>query len=89
MTEVLFLDAIANAERLDEYYKTTGKLIGPLHGVPMSVKDQFDVVGVDTTLGYVGRASKPAFEDASLVKVLKRLGAVILTKTNVPQSILV
>jgi amidase len=44
---------------------------------------------VDTTLGYVGRAFKPAEEDAVLVKILKGLGAVVVAKTALPQSIMV
>lgn len=55
----------------------------------MSVKDQFNVEGVDTTLGYVGRSFKPAKKDAALVTILRKLGAVIITKTALPQSILV
>lgn len=45
--------------------------------------------GIDTTLGYVGRAFAPAAEDAVVVQALKGLGAVVIAKTNVPQSIMV
>jgi len=55
----------------------------------VSVKDQFNVQGVDTTLGYVGRSFKPANQDAVLVTIFRNLGAVIITKTAIPQSILV
>ncbi|KAF4993498.1 hypothetical protein FGRMN_6427 [Fusarium graminum] len=64
------------------------KPIGPLHGIPISVKDQFHVKGVDTTLGYVGRSFKPATETAVMVAILEKLGAVIITKTAIPQSIM-
>lgn len=57
--------------------------------MPVSLKDQFNVEGLDSTLGYVGRSFHPADEDCVLVKVLKQLGAVIIAKTNLPQSILV
>lgn len=63
--------------------------MGPLHGVPVSLKDQFNVKGLDSTLGYVGRAFAPAETDAPLVQMLKQLGAVIIAKTNLPQSIMV
>jgi amidase len=53
------------------------------------VKDQFNVKGVDTTLGYVKNAFKPAEEDAVIVQIMKSLGAVVLGKTNLPQSIMV
>lgn len=54
----------------------------------MSLKDQFNVEGIDTTLGYVGRSFKPAKKDAVLVASLRKLGAIIITKTAIPQSIL-
>ena len=63
--------------------------MGPLHGVPMTLKDQFDVKGYDSTLGYVGRAFKPAEQDCVLVMLLKQMGAVIIAKSNLPQSIMV
>lgn len=89
MTEVFFDDAIAEADRLDEYIRKHGQLYGPLHGVPVTLKDQFDVQGADSTLGYVARAFQPAANDAAIVQILKSLGAVILAKTNLPQSIMV
>lgn len=55
----------------------------------MTLKDQFDVEGVDSTIGYVSRAFQPAREDAALVTILQGLGAIILAKTNLPQSIMV
>jgi hypothetical protein len=89
LTEVFFDDAVKQAEQLDEYYRQHGKLFGPLHGVPVTLKDQFDVQGADTTLGYVWRAFKPATKDATVVEILKSRGAIILAKTNIPQSIMV
>jgi len=89
LTEVLFADALQQAVKLDDHFASTGRLIGPLHGIPMTLKDQFNVKGVDSSIGYVSRAFKPAEEDAVLVKILKDLGAIILAKTNLPQSIMV
>lgn len=77
------------AKRLDDFYREQGRLVGPLHGIPISVKDQFNVRGLDSTLGYVGRAFAPAASDALLVDVLRRLGAIVIAKTNLPQSIMV
>lgn len=54
----------------------------------MTLKDQFDVRGHDSTLGYVGRAGTPAAENAVLVSMLESLGAVFIAKTNLPQSIM-
>jgi Asp-tRNA(Asn)/Glu-tRNA(Gln) amidotransferase A subunit family amidase len=55
----------------------------------MTLKDQFDVEGYDSTLGYVGRAFKPAQQDSIIVSLLKQMGAVIIAKSNLPQSIMV
>ena len=89
MTEILFKDAIHQAHELDSQLTQHDGPAGPLHGVPMTLKDQFNVKGYDTTIGYVGRALLLATEDATIVKMLKPLGAVILAKTNLPQSIMV
>ncbi len=66
-----------------------GQPTGPLYGVPVTLKDQFDVKGHDTTLGYVGKAFAPAQADAALVTMLQSLGAIAMAKTNLPQSIMV
>lgn len=88
LTEILFEDALAQAKTLDAAKKATGELVGPLHGIPMTLKDQFDVAGYDSTIGYVSYANKPATQDAVIVEHLKTLGAVVLAKTNLPQSIM-
>ncbi|EJF64237.1 amidase signature enzyme [Dichomitus squalens LYAD-421 SS1] len=64
LTEVFFSQARAEATALDEEFTLTGKIRGPLHGVPVSFKDIFDVKGYDTTMGYSSYADKPASEDA-------------------------
>ncbi|KAE8370242.1 amidase signature domain-containing protein, partial [Aspergillus caelatus] len=88
LTELLFDQALERSRELDEYLRRQGKPIGPLHGLPISLKDQFNVKGFDSTLGYVGRAYSPCTEDATLVTILTQLGAVIIAKTNIPQSIM-
>ncbi|KAJ9139431.1 Amidase [Pleurostoma richardsiae] len=88
LTEICFEDALRHARELDAHLAQTGKPVGPLHGVPMTLKDQFNVKGYDTTIGYVGRALSPAVDDATIVKMLRSMGAVILAKTNLPQSIM-
>lgn len=85
----MFDDAIKDAEELDRYFARHGTTIGPLHGVPVTLKDQFNVKGFDSTIGYVGRAYQPAQDDCALVKLLRSLGAVVIAKTNLPQSIMV
>ncbi|CBX95787.1 hypothetical protein LEMA_P029390.1 [Plenodomus lingam JN3] len=69
-TEILFDHAIKQAKELDEYHAKSGRLIGPLHGVPITLKDQFNVKGYDSTLSYVGRAFKPAAHGSLIVSIL-------------------
>jgi amidase len=57
---------------------------GPLAGVPISVKESFDVAGLPTTWGLPAFRNDAASEDAAVVAALKEAGAVIMGKTNVP-----
>ncbi len=57
---------------------------GPLHGVPMTVKESYNVAGYATTHGIPAMKNNIASEDALSIQRLKRAGAVIFGKTNVP-----
>jgi len=61
-----------------------GEVWGPLHGLPVTVKESFDVTGLPTTWGNPTWKDKIASENAVLVERLLRAGAVIYGKTNVP-----
>lgn len=89
LTEIFFKRALARAKELDEYLEKEGKPVGPLHGIPISFKDNYDVEGVDSTIGWVGLIGKPAARNSLGVKMVLRLGAVIYVKTNIPQSLMV
>ncbi|THV54386.1 hypothetical protein BGAL_0028g00420 [Botrytis galanthina] len=89
--------ALARAKELDEHYKKTGKTIGPLHGLPISLKDQFRIKvscsfcvhqGLETSMGYVSWLGKYEDDDSILVKLLLKAGAVFYMKTSVPQSLM-
>jgi len=56
---------------------------GPLHGVPMTIKDSFDVAGLHTTWGNLAFKEYVADSDATVVRRLKEAGAIIVGKTNV------
>ncbi|KAI9566910.1 amidase signature domain-containing protein [Boletus coccyginus] len=86
ITEVLFEDAKKQAKELDEEFSRTGKLRGPLHGVPMSFKDQYEIVGYDATIGFTHWANKPSIKDAFVAIQCRKAGAIIIVKTNVPQT---
>jgi len=59
-----------------------GESTGPLHGVPMTIKDSFDTAGVTTTWGTPGRAGYVPDRDATVVARLKEAGAILLGKSN-------
>ncbi|XP_013419492.1 vitamin D3 hydroxylase-associated protein-like [Lingula anatina] len=60
---------------------------GPLHGLPVSIKESIGVKGYDCTLGCANWIDRPWEEDSVVVKVLKRQGAIPFIKTNVPQTL--
>ena len=59
--------------------------IGPLHGVPMTIKDSIDTQGVITTGGTQGRTSFVPEKDATVVARLRQAGAILMGKTNTPE----
>jgi Asp-tRNA(Asn)/Glu-tRNA(Gln) amidotransferase A subunit family amidase len=74
--------ALAEAKRRDDLPKDRR---GPLHGVPVGVKDIFDVAGLPTRAGFVPFADRIAAEDCTAVARLRAAGAVILGKTVTTQ----
>jgi len=53
LTEIFVERALARAAELDEYLENTGKPVGPLHGLPVSLKDQISIKDLETTMGKV------------------------------------
>ncbi|KAK2725188.1 hypothetical protein QYM36_001589 [Artemia franciscana] len=76
-------DELAN--QLDTVPKEDRK---PLHGLPISLKDNVGVTGYDATVGIAKFLDSPCRADAVIVSVLKSLGAVPFCKTNIPQTML-
>jgi amidase len=78
-------DALAIAARLDEE-RRAGKVRGPLHGIPILLKDNIDTHDrMQTTAGSLALAGSIAPQDAYLVKKLRKAGAVLLGKTNLSE----
>jgi len=75
-------DAALDAARAAEHDVTSGKEVGPLHGVPISLKDLYDTKGVRTTAGSKVFENRVPAEDAAVVSKLRAAGAVIVGKTN-------
>ncbi|PYI21446.1 alpha-glucosidase [Aspergillus violaceofuscus CBS 115571] len=89
LTEHFFERALERARYLDDYLMREGRVVGPLHGLPVSLKDSFRVEGIDTSVGYVSFLGHgPAKENSALVQMLLDLGAVLYVKTNVPQTMM-
>lgn len=95
--EIFFDAALADAQQLDDYYAKNGTPIGPLHGLPVSLKDQFHVKDVETTMGYIGwigtfegkkGTGKERVFESEMVKELRNLGAVLYCKTSVPHTLM-
>ena len=90
LTEYFFDRALERAQYLDDYLKREKRVMGPLHGLPISLKDSFCVKGVLSTVGYVSFLdNSPAETNSALVDLLLDLGAVLYVKTNIPQTMMV
>ena len=88
LTEIFVDQAVARARELDQILKNTGEVVGPLHGLPISLKDQFTMKGLETIMGYTAWIGERAKSDSVLVEILYQLGAVPFTRTNVPQTLM-
>ncbi|KAL7929018.1 amidase [Trichoderma chlorosporum] len=89
LTEIMFAEAIARAKWLDGEFKKRGnKTVGPLHGLPISIKDQFFIKGYDSSIGITALCFKPAKATSQTVRMLLAAGCVIIGKTTVPQTVL-
>lgn len=76
-------DALEAARALDAEFARTGRLRGPLHGIPIAVKDQFDTFDMRTTSGAAANyADDRPPRDAEVVARLRSAGAIILAKAN-------
>ncbi|CCM03703.1 uncharacterized protein FIBRA_05849 [Fibroporia radiculosa] len=89
LTEIFVERALARAKEVDDHLHATGQPIGPLHGLPISLKDQFTIKGLETIMGYAGWIGRYAQSDCVLVQLLYECGAVPFVRTNVPQTLMV
>ncbi|KAJ5784263.1 Amidase [Penicillium pulvis] len=89
LTETFFDRALQRAKELDQHLQSTGKPIGPLHGLPISLKDCFNVEGVPSTIGFTAFIENgPLKYSSPTVQILTRLGAIMYVKTNIPQTMM-
>ncbi|MFG3587433.1 amidase [Streptomyces sp. NPDC047990] len=82
---VTLADGALEAAKAADAELAAGVPVGPLHGVPFTVKDGFDTAGVLTQRGSPVFAGRVPSTDATAVARLKRAGAILLAKTNLPE----
>src|SRR5687768_2104474 len=79
-------DALETAAAQDRAFARTGRLVGPLHGMVIAIKDQYDTKDMRTTSGAdVGYANDRPPDDATFVAKLRDAGAIILAKANLAE----
>ncbi|KAK1752265.1 amidase signature domain-containing protein [Echria macrotheca] len=87
LTEWFMDEALERAKFLDDYLEKNGKTIGPLHGVPISVKEHQALAGHYTSFGWLDTRTLDK-EDAQMVRIFRNAGAVFYVKTTQPQGIM-
>ena len=85
----MFDRALEDAAVLDEYMQTHHRPRGPLHGLPISVKECIHVANTPSTSGFIAWADNFQENDALIVKLLREAGAVFHVKTTNPQGLMV
>jgi amidase/aspartyl-tRNA(Asn)/glutamyl-tRNA(Gln) amidotransferase subunit A len=78
-------DRALDAARAAERDVAAGRPLGPLHGVPVAIKDLDDVAGVPTSMGSLAVRDKIPARNAAAVDRLEQAGAIVLGKTNSPE----
>jgi Asp-tRNA(Asn)/Glu-tRNA(Gln) amidotransferase A subunit family amidase len=77
--------ALAEAAALDAQLAATGKMVGPLHGIPVLVKDNYDVAGLQTTAGSSALLGWVPAKDSTVARKLRAAGAIVLAKTTMSE----
>ena len=88
ITELLPERALARAEQLDLYYHEHHEPIGPLHGLPVSVKEHVGMKDLGVNAGFISWWNNKAKDDAHVLKILWNAGCVFYARTTQPQSLM-
>jgi amidase len=86
--EVVFEDGLKRAKKLDDHYRKTGNLVGPLHGVPFSLKEHYNYAGRVTNGSFVSELKNVTPKFSVTNQILFDLGAVFYIRTTEPQCIM-
>ncbi|OLN86446.1 putative amidase [Colletotrichum chlorophyti] len=87
LTEFFMEEAIEQARYLDAYLERTGKTVGPLHGVPISVKEMIPLAGHFSSLGFLVTRHRDE-RDSHMIAILRKAGAVFYCKTAQSQGVM-
>ena len=87
LTQWLWDSAITRAKELDDHLAKTGHTVGPLHGVPVSIKQHIPMAGTFSDVGFVSTIVHDE-HDSLMVAILRDLGAVFHVKTTQPQALM-
>ncbi|KAF1847995.1 general amidase-like protein GmdB [Cucurbitaria berberidis CBS 394.84] len=87
LTQWFMDDAIEQAKELDDYLEKNGTTVGPLHGVPISIKEHIPLAGTYSSQGSFASIVLNE-KDCYMVSILRSMGAVFYCKTNQPQTIM-
>lgn len=88
LTDLLPGKALARAEELDAYMIKHNKPIGPLHGLPISVKEHVGMKGLDVNQGYCTFFGRIAEDDALILQIISSAGAIFHCRTTEPQTLM-
>jgi amidase len=78
-------DALATADSLDKRFASSRQLVGPLHCIPVIVKDNMQTIGLQTAAGNIALKGYAPTKDAFQVKRIKDAGAIVLAKSNMAE----
>ncbi|GAP91886.2 putative glutamyl-tRNA amidotransferase subunit protein [Rosellinia necatrix] len=88
VAELLSERALSRAAELDDHLIATGRPFGPLHGIPISVKEHVGIKDCDLNAGFVGWVGRVAKKDAHILQILWDAGAVLYVRTTQPQTLM-
>ncbi|SCV00587.1 LAMI_0G06040g1_1 [Lachancea mirantina] len=81
-------EALKRAKELDDYYAKHGKTVGPMHGLPVSLKEHYGYKGKTTNAGFVSMIDNVTEEDSLVTSIFRNAGAVFYIRTTQPQSLM-
>jgi amidase len=87
LTQWFMDEAVERAQELDDYLDKHGKTVGPLHGVPVSIKEHMPIAGTYSSQGCISSTVLNE-KDSHMIAMLRKMGAVFYCKTNQPQAIM-